>query len=279
MNHQHDCVAASNQDRSAYRLAGVNVRAASNADPDAALADARARLNTIARRCQNDKDAQLGRRLYYGQKTQLEETIHDLALNPIFDAVVTRNHYGCLVLNAAHALFIDVDMLASPRISTDYETTCRQEESLQVFDDLRTVLASECIEGFRIYRTAAGYRILATSREFTPGSFQSQRLMASVGADDAFMKLCLTQNSFRARLTPKPWRCGARRPPNSFPRSSTTEQQRFVEWRAHYDHACHDLATCQFLGNIGSTTIHDAIRPIVDFHDHQTRAFQTLALA
>jgi hypothetical protein len=209
----------------------------------------------------------------------LEETISDLATRHAFDAVVTRNHYGCLVLNAANALFIDVDAPTPTFPASEANCNLHQSNWSQMLDDIRTVLASESVEGFRVYRTAAGFRILATAHKFMPGSSHAQLLMASVGADDAFTKLCLTQNSFRARLTPKPWRCGFRRPPNSYPRKSRIEQRRFAEWRTQYEHACHDRATCQFLEHIGSTTIHDAIRPIVEYHDHETRAFRSLPLA
>ena len=112
---------------------------------------------------------------------------------------MTRNHYGSLVLNAHHALFIDVDMPGSsnpsrfgtsPRcaVPLDWQTT---------FDDLSTVLASERQTGFRIYRTAAGFRVLATTHEFEPGSDSAKELMTSVGADDAFVRLCGTQKTFR----------------------------------------------------------------------------------
>src|SRR5262249_25527086 len=56
---------------------------------------------------------------YYGTKTTayLEEVIEDIDGGPM-DAVVTRNYYGSLVLNAAHALFMDVDFAApNPELS------------------------------------------------------------------------------------------------------------------------------------------------------------------
>jgi hypothetical protein len=260
--------------------ARISVRDAGNSDSAAALSAARARLTTIAKRCQREKTA-LFNVLYYGQRSQLEETIDDLPCTSVLDAVVTRNHYGCLVLNAAHALFIDVDMLTpSPSFHPTEPCGSRQQGSCQrMLSDLRTVLGSEPDEGFRIYRTAAGFRILAVTHEFEPGSRQSLRLMSAVGADDAFVKLCRTQNSFRARLTPKPWRCGAGRPPNSFPREFSREQHRFATWRALYEQACRDRATCQFLEHIGPTKIYDPIGPIVEVHDRETRAFQSLPLA
>ncbi len=197
------------------------------------------------------------------------------------DAIVTRNHYGSIVLNARHALFIDVDMPETsnpPRQASEFRS--RQPGPWQTtFNDLCTVLGSEPDTGFRIYRTAAGFRILATTHEFEPGSESARGLMTSVGADDAFVRLCGTQKTFRARLTPKPWRCGATEPPNQFPRESLDERRCFDEWLTQYERACTHRATCQFLGQIGPAETHTHVAPIIEFHDRQTKAFQAFELA
>jgi hypothetical protein len=141
------------------------------------------------------------------------------------------------------------------------------------------VLAEERETGFRIYRTAAGFRILATTHEFEPSSDSARNLMDSVGADDAFVRLCSEQNTFRARLTPKPWRCGADQPPNQFPRENAEEENRFIEWLSRYEFACRDRATCQFLGTVGPEETHQRVAPIVEFHDRLTKAFESRELA
>jgi hypothetical protein len=194
---------------------------------------------------------------------------------------MTRNHYGCVVLNASHALFIDVDMLAPKQTSPPIDTCSSRWRGpwWRMLDDLRTVLASEPEEGFRIYRTAAGFRILATRHPFEPGSQASQRLMNAVGADAAFIDLCRVQKSFRARLTPKPWRCGTGRPPNSFPRKTPDDERCFNAWLSNYEHACRDRATCQYLEHVGPDGTHEQIGPIVEVHDRATRAFESLQLA
>jgi hypothetical protein len=194
--------------------------------------------------------------------------------------IVTRNHYGALVLNAHRAMFIDVDMPGPgfpPRFGSAGVGV--PEPWRTTFDDLCTVLASERGTGFRIYRTAAGFRILATSNEFEPASESAKELMALVGADDAFVRLCGKQNTFRARLTPKPWRCGTAEPPNQFPRQSADEQRSFAEWLASYEHACRDRATCQFLEHVGPRETHHRVAPIIEFHDRATRAHEAFELA
>jgi hypothetical protein len=217
---------------------------------------------------------------YYGIGAHIEEAI-DGVLGTDFDALVTRNHYGCLVLNAAHALFIDVDLFVPNEIYNPIEY---REERLrpvrqQVLSDVRAVLEKQDEYGFRIYRTAGGFRILATTHEFEPGSRQAEGLMGSVGADSDFVELCKQQRNFRARLTPKPWRCGLRRPPNLFPRKTAAAEERFQNWLTQYVQACGSRATCQLVGQVGPDNVHERIRPVVEFHDRETSALSGLPLA
>jgi hypothetical protein len=217
---------------------------------------------------------------YYGSRDEPEEEVDRVPSSRQIDTLVTRNHYGCLVLNAAHALFIDVDVSTPPAIIRNQKHRHNGPSAWsRVLDDLRIVLASEADQGFRIYRTAGGFRILATTHEFEPGSPQSTCLMNAVGADAAFVDLCRIQNSFRARLTPKPWRCGSRRPPNSFPRHTPIEASRFKKWLTNYDAACRQHATCRYIGHVGAMQMHERIAPIIDFHDRQTKAHKPLRLA
>jgi hypothetical protein len=231
------------------------------------VASARDRLAAAARRQAGKPVA--NNEEYYGGDRQEEQAPSRSQV----DGMLTRNHYGCIVLNAAHALFIDVDLLPAGQRNR------RLEPWQQVLSDLRIVLAGEHGHGFRIYRTAAGFRILSTSRKFEPGSPKSHRLMQLVGADVAFVELCRIQNSFRARLTPKPWRCGVRRPPNFFPRETADEKLRFTEWLSHYERACRSYSTCQYLGHVGPDAIHERIAPIVELHDRESKAHAALPLA
>jgi len=272
MNTQHTLISPAGHVNSecqpAVQRAEWNFR---NGDVTADIVAARARLIAAAERYRRRK-ALSGNGAYYGdKKAQLEEVTGGLSRTGIFVGIVTRNHYGCLVLNTHRGLFIDVDMPDhGDRLEGQWQRT---------FEDLCAVLSSERNEGFRIYRTAAGFRILATGHEFEPGSMPTRQLMDAVGADADFVKLCQTQRTFRARLTPKPWRCGVSQPPNSFPRKSVENQRRFGEWLERYENACQDRATCQYLVHIGPTSHHRWIAPVVDFHDRETKAFASLPLA
>jgi hypothetical protein len=144
---------------------------------------------------------------------------------------------------------------------------------------LRGVLRASASGSFRVYKTAGGYRLLATDRVYTPGSSESEAVMRQVGADPAFIQLCRIQDSFRARLTPKPWRIGKIEPPGDYPREEPRLQRQFEKWLQEYDRAAGSKATCQLVETIGDGTIHPDIAHIVQLHDERTRATSSLPLA
>jgi len=144
---------------------------------------------------------------------------------------------------------------------------------------LKTVLAGVSGSSFRIYRTAAGFRVLATDPVFKPGSAEAEKLMTQLDADPAFVRLCRAQESFRARLTPKPWRCGCERPAVRFPREHAHDEERFSEWLQRYDTACDAKATCRVVEDVGWRRVHPDVAPILSAHDRVTKATSTLPLA
>jgi hypothetical protein len=257
------------------RLANSRAAAASPIDTSAVSA-AKARLKRAADQCQQRRE--LTNEEYYGGGRR-EASLCKIEYQGSLAGIVTRNHYGCLVLNSSNALFIDVDLPSSGQCTTPVQPALPLHGTSQrTLDDLVLVLASEIDQGYRIYRTAAGFRVLATSQRFQPGSPLSERLMEATGADAAFVRLCRTQKSFRARLSPKPWRCGLRRPPHVF--SQSFEQKcNFDDWLATYERSCRNFATCRYLGTIGPKSIDDCIAPIVELHDRESKAFDRQPLA
>lgn len=193
----------------------------------------------------------------YGDRPVREQIVEEIkGPDGTPDALLTRNSYGSLVLNAARSMFVDVDGAASPVPAH----------------------RSSGAGSFRVYKTAGGYRLLAIDRLYAPGSSESESLMRKVGADPAFIQLCRIQDSFRARLTPKPWRIGKPAPPGHFPRAAEM-QPAFDRWLRDYDRAAGSNATCQFVETIGSDAVHPDVAHIVQLHDERTRATSSLPLA
>jgi len=217
----------------------------------------------------------------YGTRPLREEILEELRdRSGVTYALVTRNSYGSVVLNAAQVLFVDVDipwptvgqrlarLLGSRRPTPEAETLTR----------IREVLRDDRGGSYTIYRTAAGFRIVATDPLFTPGSPAAEQLMKALGADPAFIHLCRIQESFRARLTPKPWRCGQPNPPGRFPRDAEDEAA-FAEWRGEYDRAAASRATCRFVESVGWGRVHADAVSVVELHDRMTKHRTDLPLA
>src|SRR5262245_36925056 len=84
---------------------------------DLSVEDARTRARMAAEEVAA-RAAQTGeppRAYLYGDRPLREEVVRPLDGNGSGGAVVTRNAYGCLVLNTAGALFVDVDLSGTAR--------------------------------------------------------------------------------------------------------------------------------------------------------------------
>jgi hypothetical protein len=248
---------------------------------DGAERKAQERLAAFSQRVQQGME--LPRGYAYGDRPLREEIVQEIqGRDGEMAALVTRNSYGSLVLNTAGAMFVDVDLPETPEGPSFLGRLFGKggpspEEAAQ--GRLREGLQRASSGSFRIYRTAAGFRVLATDRVYDPRSAETQALMTSVAADPSFVQLCRVQQSFRARLTPKPWRCGQRLPPGRHPREDSSERARFSTWLASYDQACQPRATCRFVESVGPGWVGQEIQPILDLHDSATRAGAALPLA
>ena len=105
-------------------------------------------------------------------------------------------------------------------------------------------------------------------------------IFQALGADPLYRKLCKTQKCYRARLTPKPWRCefGAGKPPR-WPYANARAEKRFQKWEAEYQTASAGWATCTLVRQIGNSMIHPDVQHIVKLHDDATRVGSNLPLA
>jgi hypothetical protein len=238
---------------------------------------ARERLDVVLARVRAGQELAHG--YGYGLRALREEIVQELrGPDGATAAVVTRNGYGALVLNTARTMFVDVDLPPRPG-GLRRLFGAKADGEAQTLGRLRQTLAAHSAGSFRIYRTAGGFRVLATDPLFTPGSPEAEGLMTAAGSDPAFLKLCRAQQSFRARLTPKPWRCAHRAPESQHPREDAGAQQAFAAWLTEYEAACRGKATCRFLEAIGHDRVHREVTPLLELHDRTTRAVESLPLA
>jgi hypothetical protein len=205
-------------------------------------------------------------------------------------AVVTRNAYGARVLNAHQLMFVDIDRDDTPDAAPAGDfvsgilslfgkaTPAPPAGRNPVLADVQRVAEANGL-GARVYRTAAGHRAIVTGSRLDAGSGTSEALLQQFGADPLYVRLCRLQQSFRARLTPKPWRCGLRPPPVSFPFDTPQAEARFRAWETGYAATAARYATCRYLAAFGDTRIPPDFEDLIRYHDQETRADTTLPLA
>jgi hypothetical protein len=226
----------------------------------------------------------------YGDAPLREEVIQTLdAAAGAPAAVVTMNAWGALVLNAEQVMFVDIDFPpetgaanvkgffarlfggASAPAMPSSEDAARQRVEQFVRDNPGW--------NVRIYRTLAGLRLLVTHALFSAAAAEATDAMTRLGADPLYQRLCKLQGSFRARLTPKPWRCDHFACNVRWPRETADEQQRFAQWRAEYLKKQAGYSTCRLLDTCGNGVVLPPLEPIIALHDKLTRCREELPLA
>ncbi len=201
-------------------------------------------------------------------------------------AVITRNSYGCLVLNTARVMFVDIDLPKPKQSGGFFKKLFGRPETAPAVNLQDTAMRriegwtrSNGEWGWRVYRTHSGLRLLATQGLVDADSDTAKTVFQSLGADPLYCKLCESQKCFRARLTPKPWRCGVHEKPDRWPWLDAKSEVRFKKWEANYHSCSENRATCEFIRHIGNPTIHPEVQAIVKLHDPPTRAESKLQLA
>lgn len=226
----------------------------------------------------------------YGDNRPLrEEVVREFrAPEGTLRAAITRNSYGCLVLNTADLMFVDVD---APTVQKSGWLAgllgFRKPDSARGPDAFMNTLMARVNDwvartpgwGWRVYRTAAGVRLLATHEPFASDHSQCQAAFETFEADPLYRKLCSSQKCFRARLTPKPWRCKLDPLRVRWPWMDAKTEARFRKWETEYTKAATTHATCKLIGQFGNREFHPALRELVEVHDQATRADSNLPLA
>ncbi len=134
----------------------------------------------------------------------------------------------------------------------------------------------------RVYRTPAGFRVLALHRRFDPLDPEVEACFAALRTDPIYRRMCRHQRCFRARLTPKPWRIGIEahmKPrPGVWPVRPERKADR-ARWVAEYESKREAYAACRFVEELGEGPEDPAARAIQILHDDLAGAVLDLPLA
>jgi hypothetical protein len=123
---------------------------------------------------------------------------------------------------------------------------------------------------------------MATHQTFSPNSPEVSQCFSELGTDPVYSLMCLRQQCFRARVSPKPWRIGIEvhlKPrPGVWPVSLTYLPTRSA-WIKKYEATAESFATCTFLEEIGSGIVNSTVAVVQQLHDELCKASEKLPIA
>jgi hypothetical protein len=272
------------------RKHGVRLWRWSNVSLQDAIEKANNAAEALAERVHDQGWTRSGLNRYgYGERPfreQVLRTLRDEQKGVV--GVVSRNSYGCLVLNVPRVLFVDIDIPGAEKLNgpsswlnrlSGTQLSAPFEAEGPWLHRAENWANEHPGWGWRVYRTRGGLRLLATHRVWEPDDPEVAEVFEAMDADPLYRQLCLRQKCFRARLTPKPWRCGVHRPHTRWPFTSDKHRASFVKWENRYRKACDKFATTQWIARFGADVLHPEVALILPVHDDQTRATVSLPLA
>lgn len=244
---------------------------------------ARAALEVMAQKVQSNE--RLGR-YNYSDRPLREEIVEEIKNDRgEVEAMITRNSRGELVLNTARAMFIDIDCQPVGllgRLAAGVLRLFGKKMSTPIECALQRVERWHQDKGefsMRVYRTKAGLRCLMTNALFHPQDQQAITILESLGSDPLYIKLCKVQECFRARLTPKPYRCGVPNLTVRYPFKDVQEEGRLRSWENFYEQSTANYTACHFLKAFGEGGCHEDLRRILEIHDRYTCKGESFELA
>lgn len=134
----------------------------------------------------------------------------------------------------------------------------------------------------RLYRTPAGFRVLAMHRCFDPLDPEVESCFAELEVDPVYARMCRNQHCFRARLGPKPWRAGYQDPDRRRLGVWPVPAERLplrTRWVEGYERVAARFASCRFIGTFGRGGVDETARSVQELHDAACKAHLDLPLA
>ncbi len=183
-------------------------------------------------------------------------------------AILSRNSYGAVILNTDRVVFGDIDIHkpgAMARLLRYIGIPLKDKQyylkKIESYHNTHPSLV------FLVYETCAGLRFIISNREMAPDAPEVKTIFKALKVDPLYRRLCHTQSSFRARLSPKPWRIGMDRPQSRFPRLEPEQQHDFDLWLHTYQITASNYASAHFMAAFGEAGIPNNIQLVLDIHN------------
>jgi hypothetical protein len=229
---------------------------------------------------------------YYPRAPLREPILDELIVEGEQVMVITRNRYGAEVLNTDRVLIADIDLpeLAEPaaggllrrmfrRSTPPTDPGAEPPPVLERLDTLADWAGAHPDLGVIVYRTASGLRVFVVGVAEPASSADADQILVELGTDQIYRELCRTHGTFRARLTPKPWRLpGLKAPLGRWPYPPGRAERRFQRWLAEYETTARGYAVCRRLSTHGPapSTVEGQI---IERHNDRTGVSTSLPLA
>lgn len=223
---------------------------------------------------------EIGEYEYRGDEVR-EELVREVrAADGELLGAITRNRYGALVLNVARVFIADVDVPPTGAVARWLARFGRRPRDKAFhLERVREFAERRPSCSVRVYETRAGLRVFVLGEAVDPRGVRAEDLHEALGSDRLYRRLCRAQGCFRARLTAKPWRCGAERPPNRFPRREERERRAFAAWLTAYDERRAGRPACRRICDLGPEPRDPAELEILRVHDEFALGGDDAALA
>jgi hypothetical protein len=133
----------------------------------------------------------------------------------------------------------------------------------------------------RLYRSPNGYRVMVMHAPLDPAGPETETFFAALGTDPLYVAMCRRQRCFRARISPKPWRCGITdhmTPRGCWPIPEEGMAEREA-WIKRYNQAAEGYASCHFLRRLGSERLHPKADMVRAVHDKLCQSDSDLPMA
>ena len=239
-------------------------------------------------------DLRSGKRIgsYYPRVPLREAILDELTADGEEIVVVTRNRYGAEVLNTDRLLIADIDLpelefatagglfgrLFGRRRAAETDPAAEPPAVVKRLGRVMDWAVANPGFGVIVYRTASGLRVFVTGVPEPTTSADGQRILTELGADPIYRELCRAHGTFRARLTPKPWRLPRMKAPRGRWPYAGEDERRFQQWLANYEAAAREFAVCRRLASHGPAPSILELQ-ILQLHDEGTRVSASLPLA
>ena len=185
--------------------------------------------------------------------------------------IVTRNHYGCAVLNTTTVCFADVDTVPDSLGNILRSLIgCGLSHEERLLQRIHSLCSADSSLGIRVYRTAHGWRLILAGQGISLLSPRMTELFTCLHVDPRYARLCRLQRCWRARISPKPFYRGLKRFPLPLHSDWETDAAA-VDWLRAYESATSGLAVCHLIAEAGVPIVD----PVVNWHDQVTLALKS----